>query len=589
MEFENKNKDLIEDFKQFESSSYTKFKDLYEQIKNDRKYIAGDQLDDVDDNLLGDEVKCKLNITQNAIRTIVNTYLPNQYKWSYNDEQLNQAGIDFLSDVDNYTASVEALQNAVGTALGVIVFSTDTDIDGSIKPIIYSVPDVTNVRLDPNATKLNFADSTKAAIVELKSKEWVEQNYGVEVNNVEKPLIDISETYDRKNLIPLVTYYKKENDKVTVYKLLNDDLLEEPIVLPYSYIPVVPVFGEQSWTKDNKQTWSGITTQMRSIQRLVNYSYRQLLIRCAKVPKNTWQGGVLATQNFEKYYQNADKTMNPFLPHNEYGKGPDGNVVKLEAPTRISNEIQFADVSQLMQNALGLTNTIIGIPAAGLETDVSKTATEVLTNEKIFNNNVRNYLYHLKFSMQLLGMIFAENFYNQPLFGKIKVSVVEGPDGAMEKQEARLQLQQYAALVTSDTEKQKLLLAQCAVDSDNEYVKNFAMSLQPAPTQGELEAQQMVEQANNEIKQRDQQIFDLQKQLQELQQQQQVQAYSLQREMLLEQQKFEHNKEMKLLEAKLEKNDPQEIMKADAEITKAQLDVEKAAVELRKEEVGGLV
>ena len=152
-----------------------------------------------------------------------------------------------------------------------------------------------------------------------------------------------------------------------------------------------------------------------------------------------------------------------------------------------------------------------------------------------------------------------------------------------------MELQQYANLVTSDTEKQKLLLAQCAIEDDNEYIRNFAMSLQPAPTQGELEAQQMVEQANNEIKQRDQQILELQKQLNELQQQQQVQAYSLQREMLLEQQKFEHEKEMEILKARIDKNDPQEIMKADAEITKAQLDVEKAAVELKKEEIGGLV
>ena len=86
-----------------------------------------------------------------------------------------------------------------------------------------------------------------------------------------------------------------------------------------------------------------------------------------------------------------------------------------------------------------------------------------------------------------------------------------------------------------------------------------------------------------------QQILELQKQLNELQQQQQVQAYSLQREMLLEQQKFEHEKEMEILKARIDKNDPQEIMKADAEITKAQLDVEKAAVELKKEEIGGLV
>ena len=583
-------KALIDDFTEFEKRSYTRFKDLYDQIKADRKYIAGDQTDQLDNTLIGDEVpNCKLNVVQNAIRTVVNSYLPHQYRWSYDNQDLNTLSNQFLSDVDNYTASVEALSNAVGTALGVIVFSTEEDIDGSIKPIMYSIPDVTNVRLDPDATKLNFADANKAAIVELKSKEWIENNYGLDVHNVEKPLINISEKYDSKKQIPLVTYYVKEDNQVVVYKLVNDTLLEDPIVLPYSYIPVVPVFGEQSWTEDNKMTWTGITTQMRAIQRLINYSYRQLLIRCATVPKNTWIGGSLATQGFENEWRNSYKTLSGYLPYNEYDRKTGQ---KLDAPQRLSNEIQFGDVSQLMQNALGLTNTIIGIPATGLETDVEKTATEVLANQKTFNNNVRNYLYHLKFSMQLLGMIFAEETLHQPLYGKIKVKVVEGPDGAMEKQEARVQLQSYANLVTTDDEKQKLLMAQCAVEDDNTYIRNFAQSLQPAPTQAELQSQQMVEQANTEIKTRDQQIMELQKQIAELKQQQQIQAYSLEREMLLARQKFEQEKEMKLLEARLDKNDPVEIMKDDAEITKANLDVQKAAVELRKEQIatlGGIV
>lgn len=576
-------KALIDDFGEFEKRSYARFQDLYEQIKADRKFIAGAQTDQLDNTLIGDEVpNCKLNVVQNAIRTVVNSYLPFQYKWQYDNQDLNTLSNQFLSDVDNYTASVEALSNAVGTALGVIVFSTEEDIDGSIKPIMYSIPDVTNVRLDPDATKLNFADANKAAIVELKSKEWIENNYGLDVSNVDKPLINISEKYDNKKQIPLVTYYVKENNQVVVYKLVNDTLLEEPIVLPYSYIPVVPVFGEQSWTEDNKMTWTGITTQMRSIQRLINYSYRQLLIRCAIVPKNTWIGGSLATEGFENEWRNSYKTLSGYLAYNEWD---DEHQMKLDPPQRLSNEFQFGDVSQLMQNALGLTNTIIGIPATGLETNVEKTATEVLTNQKTFNNNVRNYLYHLKFSMQLLGMIFAEETMHQPLYGKIKVKVVEGPDGAMEKQEARVQLQSYANLVTTDEEKQKLLMAQCAVEDDNSYIRNFAQSLQPVPSQSELQAQQMLQQANNEIKSRDQQIIGLQKELTELKQQQQIQAYSLEREMILSKQKFEQEKEMKILEARLDKNDPVEIMKDDAEITKANLDVQKAAVELRKEQI----
>ena len=294
--------DLIDRFKKFESASYAKYKDLFDQIRLDRKFISGDQVDSLDHTLtdanIGEGVPLmSLNVVKNAIRTVVNTYLPNTYKWQYSsangvDTNLNTIADQFLTDADNSTATVEALTNAVGTALGVLVFSNDYDIDGSIKPVLYSIPDVTNVRLDPNASKLNFADATKAAIVELKSKDWFKTNYGIDyLNEYYKPLIDISEEYDRKTLMPLVTYYEKDdNNTVICYKLAGSDLLEEPQTLPYSYIPVVPVFGESNWTTASKQSWSGITTIMRPIQRMINYAYRQIIIRASKVPKNTWVG-----------------------------------------------------------------------------------------------------------------------------------------------------------------------------------------------------------------------------------------------------------------------------------------------------------
>lgn len=590
---ENNVEDIIQRFKKFESTSYTKYKDLYDQIREDRKFIGGEQADKLDHTLtdatIGEGVPLmSLNVVKNAIRTVVNTYLPNQYKWQYTNNQgvdvnLNTLADQFLSDADNSTATVEALTNSVGTALGILVFSNDYDIDGSIKPVLYSIPDVTNVRLDPNASKLNFADATKAAIVELKSKDWFKTNYGIEyLNEYYKPLIDISEEYDRKTLMPLVTYYEKEDNQVICYKLAGSELLEEPQVLPYSYIPVVPVFGESDWASASKQSWTGITTIMRPIQRMINYAYRQIIIRASKVPKNTWVGGDEALQGREKYWQNSERNLNPIRIYNEYSKD---HTRKLDPPHREDNQIVFNDVSELMDKSLQMTNSIVGIPAIGLESQIERTATEVLANQKTFNNNVRNYIYHLKYSMQLIGLLFAEEIYKQPLYGKIKVSVVAGPDDAMSKQEARVQLTAYANLITSDEDKRKLLLAECAIEQDNPYINNFAKTLQPMPSQGELQAQQMLEQANTEIKNRDQQIIELQKQLNDLQLQQQLQAYSTEQQILLNNQKFEHEKEMKLLDAQITANNPAEIAKTQAEIDKAQMSVEKEAISLRKEEL----
>ena len=588
--------ELIERFKKFERQSYDKFKDLFEQIKLDRKFISGDQVDTLDHTLtdasIGEGVPLmSLNVVKNAIRTVVNTYLPNTYKWQYTNNQgvdvnLNTIADQFLSDADNSTATVEALSNAVGTALGVLVFSNDYDIDGSIKPVLYSIPDVTNVRLDPNASKLNFADATKAAIVEIKSKEWFKTNYGLEyLNEYYKPLIDISEDYDRKTMMPLITYYEKEDNQVICYKLAGSELLEEPQILPYSYIPVVPVFGESDWANASKQSWTGITTIMRPIQRMINYAYRQIIIRASKVPKNTWVGGDEALQGREKYWQNSERNLNPIRIYNEYSKD---HSRKLDPPHREDNQIVFEDVTALMDKSLQMTNSIVGIPAIGLESEIEKTATEVLSNQKTFNNNVRNYIYHLKYSMQLIGLLFAEEIYKQPLYGKIKVTVVAGPDDAMSKQEARVQLSTYANLITSDEDKRKLLMAECAIENDNPYINNFANSLQPQPTQGELQAQQMLEQANTEIKNRDQQILDLQKQINDLQLQQQLQAYSVEQQILLNNQKFEHEKEMKLLDAQITAGNPAEMAKTQAEIDKAQMSVEKEAISLRKEQIKAL-
>lgn len=588
--------ELIERFKKFERQSYDKFKDLFEQIKLDRKFISGDQCDNLDHTLtdasIGEGVPLmSLNVVKNAIRTVVNTYLPNTYKWQYTNNQgvdvnLNTIADQFLSDADNSTATVEALSNAVGTALGVLVFSNDYDIDGSIKPVLYSIPDVTNVRLDPNASKLNFADATKAAIVEIKSKEWFKTNYGLEyLNEYYKPLIDISEDYDRKTMMPLVTYYEKEDNQVICYKLAGSELLEDPQILPYSYIPVVPVFGESDWANASKQSWTGITTIMRPIQRMINYAYRQIIIRASKVPKNTWVGGDEALQGREKYWQNSERNLNPIRIYNEYSKD---HTRKLDPPHREDNQIVFEDVTTLMDKSLQMTNSIVGIPAIGLESEIEKTATEVLSNQKTFNNNVRNYIYHLKYSMQLIGLLFAEEIYKQPLYGKIKVSVVAGPDDAMSKQEARVQLSTYANLITSDEDKRKLLLAECAIENDNPYINNFAKTLQPMPSQGELQAQQMLEQANTEIKNRDAQILELQKQLNDLQLQQQLQAYSTEQQILLNNQKFEHEKEMKLLDAQIAAGNPAEMAKTQAEIDKAQMSVEKEAISLRKEQIKAL-
>jgi hypothetical protein len=579
--------EIITRFKKFEKKSYEHWKSLFENIENDRKFIGGEQYSNEDRKVLGDDFKdATLNVVNNAIRSIVNSYTPYKYGWNFKDlqdqplEDLNKKGQLFLSLPDNCTAAVESLTNAVGTGLGVMVFSNDYDIDGSVKPLIYSIADVTTVRLDPNMTKVNGSDAKECAIVEIKPKEWLRSEYPeADISFSDSDLISVSKDYDKKDYAALITYYIKSGLSVNYYKMVGNTILENG-VLPFSYIPVIPVFGEQIWS-DNKITYTGITGLMRSIQRLINYSYRQLLIRCSKVPKNTWAAEAESVENYEKYYQNADKTLNPLLLYKKWSN--DGKR-ELAAPQRLSNVIEFTDVSELMQNALQLTNTIIGIPATGLETNVEKTATEVLTNLKTFNNNIRNYIQHLRLSFQMIGMLFADYDASLPQYGKLKVDVVQGPDEAMQKQEARVALQQYAGLVSTDEDRQKLLIANCKIESDNPYITTFGKMLVPVPTDGELQAQNLLGKASEELKQKDMQILELQKQLFELQNNEKLNAYSLEREITLSKLKHEQEMEKLAFEAQLEQSNPAEQAKTQAEVAKAEMSVEKEALSLAKEQ-----
>lgn len=547
--------DAVKAFKKFEKRSRKKWKKTLERIKEDRKYLGGEQLSKEDIDILGkDRAANKLNIVANAVRTIVNTYREQPYRWRVVDnstgkdsELFNLAGITFLESPENSTACLEALESAVSFGLGVIVVTTDYGIDGNPEPTLYTISNLDNVYLDPELTKLNGSDATEAAIVELKSRRWVESNYGIDISSIDSPAVDISEEYDRKEYMPLVTYWTKRQGVVTCYRLIGNDIVEE-INLPMTYIPVIPLFGEKYYDGE-EELWHGVVDQMKGVQKLINYSYSNILVRLATSPKNTWICDSESIEGNEKYFRDSNKTLNPLLIYNKWSA--DGKR-ELEKPERISNEIQLGDVGEMFSQSLQMVNAIIGIPAIGLESETEKTATEVLTASKVFQNNIRAYIYNLRSSLTVAGMCLFEMIQGQTLFGAIKISCVQGPDDALKKQEARVILQQMAPLITEPTDQRKLLIAMANVEQDNEYVKTLVEMLQPMPTAQELKDQELLGQADQEIKARDQQIIELQKELEETKRSLELKGYSLEREFTLEQFKHRNTLEQMILQHKLD-------------------------------------
>ena len=547
--------DPIKKFKEFEKRSRKKWKSTLNRIKEDRKYLGGDQLAKEDVDILGkDRASNKLNIVANAVRTIVNTYREQPYRWRVVDnstgkdsELLNQAGVTFLESPENSTACLEALESSVSFGLGVLVLTTDYGVDGNPEPTLYTITDLDNVYLDPEMTKLNGSDANEAAIVELKSRRWVENNYGIDISTLDQPAVDISQDYDRKEYMPLATYWVKRQGQVTCYRLIGNDVVEA-IELPMTYIPVIPLFGEKFYDGE-EELWHGVVDQMKGVQKLINYSYSNILVRLATSPKNTWICESESIEGNEKYFRDSNKTLNPLLIYNKWSA--DGKR-ELEAPQRISNEIQLGDVGEMFSQSLQMVNAIIGIPAIGLESETEKTATEVLTASKVFQNNIRSYIYNLRSSLVVAGMCLFEMIQGQPLYGAIKITCVQGPDDALKKQEARVILQQMAPLITEPQDQRKLLIAMANVEQENEYVRTLVEMLQPMPTAQELQDQELINQANQEIKQRDMQIAQLSKELEDSKRQIELKGYALEREFTLEEFKHKNELEKMILQHKLD-------------------------------------
>lgn len=578
------NNDVIKSFRDFQKKSRKHYKKLLDRIKNDKKYLNDNEWDKEDIEILGsDRSRNKLNVVKNAVRTIVNTYRQAPYKWKVIDNMLqadsqafNAVSDKFLSQPDNITATLQTLENAVSFGLGVLVISNDTDVMGNVEPVLYSIRDLDQVYLDADISKLNGSDAEEAAIVELKNKNFIQRTYGIDITTMDRPLVDIDEEYDRKEYAPVVTYYKKVSDGVDVYKLVGNDVIET-IQLPLTYIPVVPVFGETVYD-DDEFSYTGVVSQMKPIQKLINYAYSNILVRLASSPKNTWLADSEAIEGMEKYYKDSNKTLNPLLIHNSWS--PDGKR-ELPKPERINNEIQLGDVGEMFSQSLQMVNSIIGIPAVGLETETEKTATEVLTAEKVFNNNVRAYMYNLRASLQVVGLSFIELLSQTSMYGQVKIEIIQGPDEGLKKQEARVVLQSMQPLLTEPQDQRKLLIAMANVEQDNEYIRTLVELLQPMPTAQEMQDQELIQQADSTIKQLNLQVAELQKQLEDEKRQSELKAYSLDREVTLAQIKHEQELQKMLLQHRLDGSlTDKDLIELSAESEKNEMELEKKAIEL---------
>ena len=576
-EFTTEREDVVKRFKDFKSRSESGFSSLKDRIKNERLFLSGKQWVGMDKFVSRTRARRVINCIKSSTLSVANKYGQYPFSWKTDNDDANKHIKDFWGLDSNRFAIQDAVQQLVSFGLGVVAIGSDRDNQTGMEvPCVYSVTDMSRVFLDPDSTSRSYDDAVDTILVDYRSREYIRLNYGEEYLPPEKARL-VTTCATASNLIPISTYYYRsaEDGFVHIVTLVNDKVLEgSEKVLQIGRLPVFPVFGEDCLDIDTeKPTYTGLVYRAEEVQRVINLAWTQLSERLSFSPKPSWLTTPEAVKNFDAGFKNQGSGGNPLL---FYNRTDNTGKIELKPPQRLDNQIQFTDTLSIIQGSTDLLGVVTGVDARGLPDNGQQdiTATQVNFVAKTFATNINHFMDNIKLMMKCLGDVMVA------LLGYpgLKVQVIQGPSEYEELIAARQQITSLMQGVTDPSEKRKLTLALLKCYPNNTYLTELynEMASQPQPNPELIQAQQVVQLQQQEI----QKLTDRLKML-EQQQTSTDKSYAFE----LEKMKLQHQYDLEdeLLKAQLSQGANAE--KERAEVTKAQLGVEKELLSLDRERV----
>lgn len=578
--------ECLDKFEDFEHRCTEKRSEQISRIKEDRAFLSGEQWDKSDNKLIArNRPRRTVNVLGNSVHSTVNQYANYPYVWYHEDREVSAAGSAFLKYGSNGRAAFDVLESSVAFGLGYFCLGSETQTDPESNmqfevPALYSMEKVENIYFDPDSVAIDGSDALEAAIVEMRSKNYIRQKYGEEwvSERGQMARVNVSDNKSSDTMC-IVTYYRVEDGRCTVYRLLNEDFLEDPVQLDLDRVPVFPVYGERTWDGDDV-IYQGIVRKGAPIQKILNYSFTQLAERMAQAPKPTWLTRPEAVEGYEEGYRNFANNLNPLLlfnPTSEDGKE------KYDAPQRMDNRVQFDDITGIIGSNLELLSTITGVDARGLmDNKPDLTATEVLYNERQVQQTIRHYFANLRDTFKAVG----EAVLRLMGYGDVTLQVIQGPAEYMEKQVARQELITLTGLVP-EQDKMKLVDGILLSHNDNAILRNVFGSLHQSPEASPLEQQAMqtIEIMKQAIQEKDQKLIELEDTIKRYE----ISASNNDKSIRADFAKMDlqHQQKMEEMALQAQLDAGGDAIKAGAEAEKAQMDLEKTAIQLDTTRVKG--
>ena len=577
--------EVLELWKDFESRCNTARSTQIDRIKEDRRFLGGQQWDKSDNKLYPrGRPRRVINVLSNSVTSTVNSYAGYPYKWYSANQEIDAIGNAFLKAGQNSRAPYDALYNSVAFGLGYMAIGSEDMVDNTdgttvSVPALYSIDLVENVYFDPDSKNMDGSDAVEAAIVEYRSKAWVKAKYGEKWVTEEgvKPQVNTHDNGNSETMV-IVTYFRVEDGQCSVYRLLNEDFLEDPVQLGISRVPVFPTYGERTFDDDDDMLWQGLTRKGREVQRTINQAFTQLSERMAMAPKPTIITTPEAIEGYEDGYRTFQYNLNPIAYFNDMDETTKR---ELKPPTRIDNSVRYDDITGIISANLELLSTITGVDAKGLIDGTPQvTATEVIYNEKQTQCTIRHYFQNLKDSFKSAGETIMQLLGK----GKISLQTIQGPAEYMEKQVCRQALTTLCGVVPEQS-RMKLVDGILLSFSDNPIMNQVFGMLHsaPEPTAMEQQAFDTIETMKQALDQKNQELQQLRDEIKRMSDNAANNDKSLLAEFLKLKLQHEYGQQDTILKAQLDQG--ADTAKAEAESTKAELGVQKEILSLEEQKL----
>jgi hypothetical protein len=214
-------------------------------------------------------------------------------------------------------------------------------------------------KLYPDADAVSFTDKSPRRDLKLTDSITCVIYYEIEEDYEEMGMLDDGSTEEAIKGKKYKHTRKIAKRKVMRYKLAGNDVLEEAR-FPGKYIPIVPVYGEESWV-DGKRGLFSLIRKAKDSQKLYNLSRSieaEILFKQQQAPV---QAAVGQMEGFEEDWKNPDKAMVLYYKQTDVDGNPAPAPQRLQPPTISSGYTNFSQMAENnIRQTLGMYNATAG-------------------------------------------------------------------------------------------------------------------------------------------------------------------------------------------------------------------------------------